>query len=71
MLRAFLVSLTGAVNPDSKDAIPSKTVADAKIAIQEMVEYSQKWYNGTSYRTRSTQTSDGLAAIQAKLNNLG
>ncbi|GJR03734.1 retrovirus-related pol polyprotein from transposon TNT 1-94 [Tanacetum coccineum] len=50
---------------DSKGAIPSKTVADAKIAIQEMAEYSQKWHNGTSSRTRSTETSDGLAAIQA------
>ncbi|GJX40896.1 hypothetical protein Tco_0255886 [Tanacetum coccineum] len=55
---------------DSKGAIPSKTVADAKVAIQEMAEYSQKWHNGTS-RTRSTETSDGLAAIQAQLNNLG
>ncbi|GKE66143.1 hypothetical protein Tco_1520304 [Tanacetum coccineum] len=35
-----------------------------------MVEYSQKWHNGTS-RTRSTETFDGLAAIQAQLNNLG
>ncbi|GKC99916.1 hypothetical protein Tco_1170191 [Tanacetum coccineum] len=35
-----------------------------------MVEYSQKWHNGTS-RTRSTETSDGLAAIQVQLNNLG
>ncbi|GKG04539.1 hypothetical protein Tco_0314926 [Tanacetum coccineum] len=35
-----------------------------------MVEYSQKWHNGTS-RERSTETSDGLAAIQAQLNNLG
>ncbi|GJX20712.1 hypothetical protein Tco_0223389 [Tanacetum coccineum] len=35
-----------------------------------MAEYSQKWQNGTS-RTRSTKTSDGLAAIQAHLNNLG
>ncbi|GJX86747.1 hypothetical protein Tco_0337521 [Tanacetum coccineum] len=34
-----------------------------------MAEYSQKWHNGTS-RTRSTKTSDGLAAIQAQLNNL-
>ncbi|GJV37000.1 ribonuclease H-like domain-containing protein [Tanacetum coccineum] len=56
---------------DSKDAIPSKTSADAKIAIQEMAEYSQKWHNGTSSRTRSTETSDGLAVIQAQLNNLG
>ncbi|GKA97889.1 hypothetical protein Tco_0825783 [Tanacetum coccineum] len=56
---------------DSKGAIPSKTTADAKIAIQEMAEYSQKWHNGTSSRTRSTKTSDGLVAIQAQLNNLG
>ncbi|GKB38412.1 hypothetical protein Tco_0883354 [Tanacetum coccineum] len=55
---------------DSKGAIPSKTAANAKVAIQEMAEYSQKWHNGTS-RTRSTETSDGLAAIQAQLNNLG
>ncbi|GKG44455.1 hypothetical protein Tco_0485893 [Tanacetum coccineum] len=45
-------------------SIPSKTAADAKIAIQEMAEkYSQKWHNGTSSRTRSTETYDGLAAI--------
>ncbi|GJW53341.1 hypothetical protein Tco_0097426, partial [Tanacetum coccineum] len=49
---------------DSKGAIPSKTTAGAKIAIQEMVEYSHKWHTGTSSRTRSTETSDGLAAIQ-------
>ncbi|GJW30717.1 hypothetical protein Tco_0047592 [Tanacetum coccineum] len=55
---------------DSRGAIPSKTAADAKVAIQEMVEYSQKLHNGTS-RTRSTKTYDGLAVIQAQLNNLG
>ncbi|GJT77249.1 mitochondrial proton/calcium exchanger protein-like protein isoform X1 [Tanacetum coccineum] len=55
---------------DSRGAIPTKTAEDAKKAIQEMAEYSQKWHNGTS-RGRSTKTSDGLAAIQAKLNNLG
>ncbi|GJV66020.1 hypothetical protein Tco_1476848 [Tanacetum coccineum] len=33
---------------DSRGAIPSKTAADAKVAIQEMAEYSQKWHNGTS-----------------------
>ncbi|GJX43049.1 hypothetical protein Tco_0259725 [Tanacetum coccineum] len=43
---------------------------DAKVAIQEMAKYSQKWHNGTS-RLRSTKTSDGLAATQAQLNNLG
>ncbi|GJR60441.1 hypothetical protein Tco_1502603 [Tanacetum coccineum] len=54
---------------DSKGAIPTKKVVDAKVAIQEMAENSQKWHNRTS-RTRSTETSDGLAAIQAQLNNL-
>ncbi|GJS06341.1 reverse transcriptase domain-containing protein [Tanacetum coccineum] len=47
-----------------------ETAADAKVVIQEMAEYSQKWNNGKS-RTRSTETSDGLAALQAQLNNLG
>ncbi|GJR47056.1 hypothetical protein Tco_1315159 [Tanacetum coccineum] len=56
---------------DSKGVIPSMNVADAKKAIQEMAEHSQKWHNGMSTRTRSTDTSDGLAAIQAQLNNLG
>nr|GEY31220.1 hypothetical protein [Tanacetum cinerariifolium] len=56
---------------DSKGAIPTKTVADAKIAIQEMAEYSQEWHNETSSKTKSTETSDGLTAIQAQLNNLG
>ncbi|GKB25932.1 hypothetical protein Tco_0865333 [Tanacetum coccineum] len=55
---------------DLRGAIPSKTAADAKIDIQEMAEYSQKWHNGT-FRSRSTKTSDGLEAIQAQLNNLG
>nr|GEW64143.1 hypothetical protein [Tanacetum cinerariifolium] len=55
---------------NSRGAIPSKTIADAKVAIQEMAEYSHKWHNGT-YRGRRVETSDGLAAIQAQLNNLG
>ncbi|GJY67115.1 reverse transcriptase domain-containing protein [Tanacetum coccineum] len=55
---------------DSRGVIPSKTTTDTKIAIQEMVEYSQKWHNVTS-RVRSIDTSDGLTAIQAQLNNLG
>nr|GEV14831.1 hypothetical protein [Tanacetum cinerariifolium] len=54
----------------SGGAIPTKTVADAKVAVEEMVEYSQKWHNKTS-KARSTKTSNGLAAIQAQLNNLG
>ncbi|GJZ77040.1 reverse transcriptase domain-containing protein [Tanacetum coccineum] len=54
-----------------KGAIPTKTAADAKVAIQEMAEYSQKWHNGTSLKNKSTKTSDGLDAIQAQLNSLG
>nr|GEV05045.1 reverse transcriptase domain-containing protein [Tanacetum cinerariifolium] len=46
-----------------------ETIVDAKVAIQEMAEYSQKWHNGTS-KTKSTETSDGLAAIQAQLKIL-
>ncbi|GJT19608.1 hypothetical protein Tco_0878314 [Tanacetum coccineum] len=55
---------------DTIGAVPTKTVADAKKAIQEMAEHSQKWHNGTS-KGRSTETYDGLATIQAQLNNLG
>ncbi|GKC13428.1 hypothetical protein Tco_1010210 [Tanacetum coccineum] len=55
---------------DSRGVIPTKTTEDAKKAIQEMAEYSKKWHNGTS-KGRSTETSDGLAAVQAQLNNLG
>ncbi|GKA33355.1 hypothetical protein Tco_0719722 [Tanacetum coccineum] len=46
-------------------------VADAKKAIKDMADHSQKWHNETSTRTRSTDISDRLAAIQAQLNNLG
>ncbi|GKB89180.1 hypothetical protein Tco_0961452 [Tanacetum coccineum] len=55
--------------PTRLGAIPTKTAADAKVVIQEMAEYSQKWHNGTS-RIRNTETFDGLAAIQAQLINL-
>ncbi|GKD60126.1 hypothetical protein Tco_1297635 [Tanacetum coccineum] len=55
---------------DSKGAILSKTATDAKVAIQKIAECSKKWHNRTS-RIRSTETSNGLTAIQAQLNNLG
>ncbi|GKB21209.1 hypothetical protein Tco_0855132 [Tanacetum coccineum] len=48
---------------NSKGVIPTMTAADAKVAIQEMAEHFQKWQDGTSTRTRSTETSDGLTAI--------
>ncbi|GJZ19161.1 hypothetical protein Tco_0555751 [Tanacetum coccineum] len=56
---------------DSRGVILTKTTADAKVAIQEMGKYSHKWHNRTSSKNRSTETSDGLAAIQAQLNSLG
>nr|GEX48594.1 RNA-directed DNA polymerase, eukaryota, reverse transcriptase zinc-binding domain protein [Tanacetum cinerariifolium] len=40
---------------DSKGSIPSKTAAE--IAIQEMAEYSQKWHNGRSLRTRNDDSA--------------
>nr|GEW95329.1 hypothetical protein [Tanacetum cinerariifolium] len=55
---------------NSKGAIPTKTIADEKIAIQEMAKYFQKLHNGTSSKARSTKTSNRLDAIQAQLNNL-
>ncbi|GKA11782.1 ribonuclease H-like domain, reverse transcriptase, RNA-dependent DNA polymerase, partial [Tanacetum coccineum] len=56
---------------DSRGAIPSIKAVDVNKAIHDMADYSQKWNNGTSNRKKSTETSDGLAAIQAQLNNLG
>ncbi|GKB65674.1 hypothetical protein Tco_0921860 [Tanacetum coccineum] len=55
---------------DPGGTVPTKTAVDAKMAIQELAEYSQKWHNG-KYRGRITETSNGLAAIQAQLNSLG
>ncbi|GJR02674.1 putative ribonuclease H-like domain-containing protein, partial [Tanacetum coccineum] len=66
----FVNKLLAELEPETKVDRIEKTAADAKVAIQDMVEYSQKWHNGT-LRTRSTETSDGLATIQAQLNNLG
>ncbi|GKD57491.1 hypothetical protein Tco_1290878, partial [Tanacetum coccineum] len=56
---------------DSKGTIPSMKADDAKKAIQDMADHSQKWHNRMSTRTRSTDPSDGLTVIQAQLNNLG
>ncbi|GJZ77910.1 hypothetical protein Tco_0642582 [Tanacetum coccineum] len=40
---------------DSKGAIPTKTASDAKVAIQEMAAYSNKWKNGASMLWDSTK----------------
>nr|GEZ83790.1 hypothetical protein [Tanacetum cinerariifolium] len=57
-------------NEHIEKVIEIVTTTDAKVAIQKMAEYYPKWHNGTS-RTRSTKTFNGLAAIQAQLDNLG
>ncbi|GKB38527.1 hypothetical protein Tco_0883469 [Tanacetum coccineum] len=64
MLLVFPISLTGAASRwlRNKPTEMQETAENAKMAIKEMAEYSQKWHNGTS-RRRSTETSDGLAAI--------
>ncbi|GJT20068.1 hypothetical protein Tco_0878774 [Tanacetum coccineum] len=56
---------------DYKGGVPKMSAAYAKKAIQEMADYSRKWHDGTSTISKSSNTSDGLAAIQAQLNNLG
>ncbi|GKD18921.1 hypothetical protein Tco_1208079 [Tanacetum coccineum] len=56
---------------DSKGVVPMMNAANAKKAIQKMADHSKKWHNETSTRCRGSDTSDGLAVIQAQLNNLG
>ncbi|GJV10480.1 putative reverse transcriptase domain-containing protein [Tanacetum coccineum] len=56
---------------DSRGAIPSKTAADAKVAIQEMAEYSLKWHNGT-FRSRTYSDASHINnSIPQKEKDLG
>nr|GEU60113.1 hypothetical protein [Tanacetum cinerariifolium] len=66
MLCVFPITLTGAASR----WLRNEPAADAKKAIQEMVDYSKKWHDGTSTRNKISNTFDGLVAIQAQLNNL-
>ncbi|GKB34820.1 hypothetical protein Tco_0879762 [Tanacetum coccineum] len=50
---------------DSKGSIPTKTAGDAKIAIQEMVEYSQKWHNRTASRSKMYTAQVGYEQCKA------
>nr|GEW65614.1 Gag-Pol polyprotein [Tanacetum cinerariifolium] len=62
---------------DSKGAIPTKTVADAKIATQEMAGYSQKWHNETSSKARTKRHEENSnikkirASTDAAIRNQG
>ncbi|GKE85092.1 putative reverse transcriptase domain-containing protein, partial [Tanacetum coccineum] len=69
MLRACVLDFGGSWDVHFSVA-GTKVTTIGSTTIQEMAEYSHKWHNRTSSRTRSTKTSDGLAAIQAQLNNL-
>nr|GEX19115.1 hypothetical protein [Tanacetum cinerariifolium] len=51
--------------------IDMQEAADVRKSIQKMADYFLKWHNKTSTRCRSIETSNGLGAIQAQLNNLG
>ncbi|GKA91122.1 reverse transcriptase domain-containing protein [Tanacetum coccineum] len=60
------------INSHQKGPIPRMTPTQALIAIQTMVDHSQKWHDGTSSRNISSNSNtDGLAVIISKLDNLG
>ncbi|GJW93857.1 hypothetical protein Tco_0173529 [Tanacetum coccineum] len=70
---AFYKGLDGPtrLSLDSRGVVPAMNAIEAKKAIQEMAKYSQKWHDESSNRKKGTKTSDGIAAIQAQVNNLG
>ncbi|GKB56932.1 retrovirus-related pol polyprotein from transposon TNT 1-94 [Tanacetum coccineum] len=54
---------------NSKGVIPIKIAADAKAAIQEMAENSQKWHNRTSSKSRRQYIAAGPGFYQRKNGN--
>ncbi|GKC86891.1 hypothetical protein Tco_1147540 [Tanacetum coccineum] len=57
---------------DSQGPILGMTPAQALTAIQTMADHSQKWHDGTTSRNvGSSSSSDGLAALVSKMDNLG
>ncbi|GJX54988.1 ribonuclease H-like domain-containing protein [Tanacetum coccineum] len=69
MLRVFLMSLIGAASPCLRNE-PAGSIKKRKKSITSN-KILMKLFTKTSTRCRSTKTSDGLAAIQAQLINLG
>ncbi|GJV14626.1 hypothetical protein Tco_1359949 [Tanacetum coccineum] len=58
--------------PLFKGTYPGMRPAEALTAIQTMADHSQKWHDGTTSRKiGSSNSSDGLAALVNKLDNLG
>ncbi|GKA79989.1 hypothetical protein Tco_0786585 [Tanacetum coccineum] len=68
MLRVFPISLTGAAK--RWGLIPNKTPAKKLDAIQTMADHSQKCHDELKSRRVSSDSSDGIAAITNKLDNL-
>nr|GEZ54392.1 hypothetical protein [Tanacetum cinerariifolium] len=56
---------------DSQGPTPNKTPDQALEAIQTMVDHLQKWHDESNSRKVSNGSSDGIAAIANKLDNLG
>nr|GEZ31039.1 hypothetical protein [Tanacetum cinerariifolium] len=52
---------------DSKGAIPTMKVVDAKVAIQEMADHSQKWHNGTEIK----KVNEKVYAAQVRYESCG
>ncbi|GJS61967.1 hypothetical protein Tco_0656751 [Tanacetum coccineum] len=60
------------INSHQKGLIPGMTPAQALTSIQTMANHSQKWHDGTTSRNvGSNSSSDGLAALVIKTDNLG
>ncbi|GJV69553.1 hypothetical protein Tco_1485062 [Tanacetum coccineum] len=56
---------------NSQGLIPSMTHVQALTAIQTMADHSQKWHDGSSSRSIEGSSSEGIATIMKKLENLG
>ncbi|GJX55653.1 protein kinase-like domain, concanavalin A-like lectin/glucanase domain protein [Tanacetum coccineum] len=56
---------------DSQGPIPGMTPVQALKAIQTIADHLQKWHDGSSSRSIEGSSSEGIAAIVNKLENLG
>ncbi|GKE46812.1 cysteine-rich receptor-like protein kinase [Tanacetum coccineum] len=60
------------INSHQKGLVSGMTPTQALTAIETMADHSQKWHNGTSSRSfSSNNNTDGLTTIVSKLDNLG
>ncbi|GJR55970.1 reverse transcriptase domain-containing protein [Tanacetum coccineum] len=73
MLRVFPISLTGAATRwlRNEPTDPDETLYQAWERFKELLMKCPQHYLTEMQEIRNTETADGLAAIQAQLNNLG